>query len=213
MLEQRDEALLRRGLSALEQSGDFVPLRTRAFVLLLLDGAVRTKHAVSLNAEDVVKSPKSRRITVAQEAVQPPREANKYKGLRFFMTDQARDALADYLRVVRRDGWLPSPELKGPLFLSTYNRGTGQRLTRRAAIAAWEAFQMSHLDRRSRDYSLDDLVYTGRKHFIEAAGMDSQVLAKHTGLSSRSAVKYMDESPSSPGKVIEEMNRRRGSKR
>ena len=209
VLEPRDEALLRRGLDNLRGAGDFVSLRTRAFVLLLLDGAVRTKHAVSLNAEDVVSSPASRRIIASREVAQPPREDNKYRELRFFITDEVREALTDYLKVVRRDGCLPASKLEGPLFLSTYHRGTGQRLTRRAAIAGWDAFQMTHMEKRSQDYSLDDLVYTGRKRFVEAAGMDSSVLSKHTGLSRRTAAKYLDESPTSPGDVIEAMNKRR----
>ena len=117
IIDPRDQ---RRILAALErwpkQEG-FVGLRTRAFVYLLWDGAMRTGAAIWLDIEEVVKDPAASRIHVVPQAVQRPCEANRYKAKSFEMTDRARGAIADYLRGARSEGWLANgTRLEGPLF-------------------------------------------------------------------------------------------------
>ena len=72
VIDPRDEARIGRALEGLASSDDFAGLRTRAFVYLLWDGALRTKAAVWLNAEEVVKDAASSRVHIVREAVQRP---------------------------------------------------------------------------------------------------------------------------------------------
>src|SRR5690349_7967743 len=111
-----DEKRLLRALDVWADSGALVPLRTRAFVLLLWDGSVRTSGALQLNIEDVVKDPKARRPTVLQTITQRASEANAYQARQIVLSARAQDAIADYLRGVQLRGLLSPQRLKGPLF-------------------------------------------------------------------------------------------------
>ncbi len=185
----------------------FVGLRTRAFVYLLWDGAVRTSIAVSLNAEDVVERPD--KLRVVQQVQQEPCEANRYRQQSFYLSDRTRAALKDYLAVVREDGWLPSSRFEGPLFLSSYHQGTGKRLSARTAIQAWRKLLVDHTDIKV-PYQVDDIVYTGRKAFLEAADGNSAVLAEHASITSKWASAGYTESSSdgsSPRDVLARMQR------
>ena len=135
VIERSDEKRLLRALDSWADTGDFVALRTRAFVLLLWDGALRTKEALHLNAQDVVKDPIAQSVQVLRTVALKPRGAAKIKPRHFALSTRARQALVPYLQVVRRDGWLPTRRLEGPLFLSSYHHGKGKRLARGTAIA------------------------------------------------------------------------------
>jgi RNA polymerase sigma factor (sigma-70 family) len=77
-----DKADQNRSIAALEklpEKDGFIGYRTRAFVYLLLDGALRTGAAVFLNAEEVVKDPNATRVHVVEEPVMRPCEGNKYR--------------------------------------------------------------------------------------------------------------------------------------
>src|SRR5690349_20016088 len=106
MIDPKDQARIVSALEHWPVREGFVGYRTRAFVYLLWDGAFRTGAALALNVEDVVKDPLSNRIHVVPEAVMRPREANLYQARRFFMSERACDAIADYLREARSEGWL-----------------------------------------------------------------------------------------------------------
>jgi hypothetical protein len=184
-IARADEKRLLRALDDWAATGALVALRTRAFVLLLWDGAVRTRVALALNAEEVVKDPSAPRLKVLKLVQQRPCEANRHTERTFVMSERAQNAIADYLRVVREQGWLPGERLRGPLFLATVHRGTGQRLSPRSAIHCWEIFQKLHVPECSREYALDDVVYSGRLDYLQAAGGDSESLSDHSGLSRR----------------------------
>jgi len=156
----------------------FTALRTRAFVYLLWDGAVRTRTALALNAEEVVKSPEASSVSVVGYVVQRPCDANRFRELHFAMSARTRKSLADYLRFVRREAWLGSTELRGPLFLSARHRGLTRRLSGRAALHTWHEFLRKEA-KTSRLYQLDDVVYTGMIAFLEAAGGDTTLLSAH----------------------------------
>jgi integrase len=191
------------------ETGEFVALRTRAFVLLLWDGSIRTKAALALNAEDVVQDPKSRRITVRKNVIERPCEENRYRKRSFVLSERTRAALTDYLRAVRAGGWLPSERLEGPLFLSSTERGKGQRLSARSAIHWWDLFQSKAIKGTTREYQLDDVVYTGRLAYLEASGGDSESLSDHSGISRRWAAEYRSDHKLSPAEVMAKLDKRR----
>ena len=208
-IDPDDEKRLLKALEVWAQTGDFVALRTRAFALLLWDGAVRTKVALALNAEDVVKDPSARRVTVRDSVMQRPCEANRYRARSFYLSARTQDALADYLRAVREGGWLPTERLQGALFISSFHRGTGQRLSDRSAAHNWEAFQGGRAWQCSRVYQLEDIVYAGRLAYVEAAGGSSGALSDHSGISKRWAAEYERDSQLNPEDVIKKLHKRR----
>lgn len=175
----QDQEQIVRALEKWAATEDFVGLRLRAFVYLLWDGAVRTKVAVALDIEDLVAD--SDVLRIQDRIVQAPCEANRYRELRFFLTKRTRAAVADYLKVARRDGWLVTSKLQGPLFISAQPRGGGKRVARRTMIHAWRDFLEAHT-RVKVPYSVDDIVYTGRLAFLRAADGDTSKLSAHTGL-------------------------------
>lgn len=207
-IDSADAKQIVRAMEAWAKTGDFVALRTRAFVYLLWDGSLRTKAALSLNAEEVVTSPTT--LRVVKEVVQRPCEGNRYRELRFFISDRTRDAIKDYLGIVRRDGWLPTERFEGPLFLSSYHKGEGKRLSRRTAIHSWQVLLEEHAQ-VSQDYQLDDVVYTGRLAFLRAAGGDSTLLSQHAAISEIwASTGYRDEpSKGSPKDVLARLNKAR----
>ena len=179
VIEPKDE---KRIFDALEQwaaTEDFVALRTRAFVYLLWDGALRPTAARLLNVEDVLVSPGSGRLRVATKAVL--RASEGYEERVFLLSDRAREGLADYLRVIRDDEWLPKG-LRGPLFLSSYFYGTGKRVSNRSLTHCWNlALNQAGIPRK---YTMEDIVYTGRVRFLEAAKGSAELLSDHAGISS-----------------------------
>src|SRR5688500_2863528 len=106
ILDSRDQARIVAALERWPEQEGFVGLRTRAFVYLLWDGALRTGAAIWLNIEEVVRDSAGSRIHVVEQGVLRPCEGNKYRRRPFDMTDRTRAAIADYLKVARSDGWL-----------------------------------------------------------------------------------------------------------
>jgi site-specific recombinase XerD len=213
-----DQATQNRIIAALERLPEkegFVGYRTRAFVYLLWDGALRTGAALWLDIEEVVKDRTASRIHVVQEPVMRPCEGNKYRERRFVMSDRARDAIADYLRAARSGGWLANASrLEGPLWISSQPVGAQQRMSRRTAMVAWKTFLEGA--GISEDYQLDDVVLTGRVAFATAAGASPELISEHAGIGTKAAARYSDHLPSRPGSardVMTQMNqkaRRRG---
>jgi len=204
-----DEKRLQGALERWAAGGDFVPLRTRAFLLLLWDGSVRTSGALAMNAEDVVQDPRARRVTNLRRVVQPECDESDHRQRSFVVSARTQHALADYLGAVRCGGWLPTDRLEGPLFLSSVQPGSGQRLSKRTAIHWWETFQRGHARDCSRTYTLDDLVYTGRLAYVEAADGNTDLLSEHSGISRRSAAEYGLGSNVTPEEVMARLDKRR----
>ena len=200
-----DEKRLLRALDLWADEGTLVALRTRAFVLLLWDGSVRTSGALALNVEDVVKDPKARRPTVLKKIIQRACQANDYRARTIALSARAQDAIADYLRGAQLRGLLPPQRLQGPLFLADVEKG--QRLSKRSAIHWWETFQQKHVSGCSRTYQLEDVVYTGRLKFMKAAAGNSELLSNHAGLSRRWAAEYRHDSNVTPEDVMEKLDK------
>ena len=207
-VDPRDEKYMLRVLDAWADTG-FVAARTRAFVLLLWDGSIRTKAALALNAEDVVEDPKASRIVVRERVNERPCEANRYRSREFVLSARARKALAEYLRSVRTGGWLPNGRLQGPLFLSSTEPGSAKRLSARSALHWWETFQEKVRDHCTREYQLDDLVLSGRMDYLEASGGDSESLSDHSGISRRWAAEYRSDHKLSPAEVMKKLDKSR----
>lgn len=215
VVEPRDQSRILAALERWCEPGDFVALRTRAFVYLLWDGALRTKAAVWLNAEEVVKDPSANRIQVVQEVTQRPCEGNNYREREFLVSDRARDAITAYLKVARSDGWLAkSDRLEGPLWISTHHHGTQKRMSQRTAMQAWRTFiEEVNL---SREYQLDDVVLTGRVAFLQAAKGSTDVMSQHAGISAKWAGNYREHllnAPSSSARdVLSQLNKQQKRK-
>jgi integrase len=206
-IEPGDEKRLLRALDSWADSGALVALRTRAFVLLLWDGSVRTSGALELNVEDVVKDPKARRPTVLKTITQRACEANDHQPRQIVLSARAQDAIADYLRGAQLRGLLTPQRLQGPLFLADVQQEKGQRLAKRSAMHSWEMFQLKQVSGCSRIYQLEDVVYTGRIKFMKAAGGDIEMLSTHTGLSRRWAAEYRHDSQLSALDVMEKLDK------
>ena len=209
VIDPSDEERLHRALEHWAAGGDFVALRTRAFLLLLWDGSVRTSGALAMNAEDVVQDPRARRVTVLRRVVQRARDESDHRQRSFVVSARAQEAIAEYLRAARCGGWLPTDRLEGPLFLSSVLPGSGQRLSKRTAIHWWETFQRDHARDCSRTYTLDDLVYTGRLAYVAAADGNTESLSDHSGISRRMAAEYGLGSNVTPEDVMARLDRRR----
>ena len=135
VVQPSDATRIVAGLERWAEDDDFVALRTRAFVYLLWDGALRTKAAVWLNAEEVVEDPRASRIRIVEKIAQRSCEGNNFRAHTFLISDRTRGALADYLKVVRSGGWLAkSDRLTGPLWISSHHHGTQQRMSQRTAM-------------------------------------------------------------------------------
>jgi hypothetical protein len=200
-----DPATFTRVLAALDSFAKregVVGYRTRAFAYLMADGALRSGTAVWLDMEAVVRDPKDERIEVLREVTMRACEGTKYRPRTFQMGEAARMAIADYLKAIRKSGWLTDPKkLKGPLFVSRYP-GKQQRLSQRTAIQAWHSFLEATPD-LDQELQLDDLVITGRTRFAAASGGSPELLSKHAGISSNAAVRYSDHLPSRPGSTAD----------
>jgi len=207
-IEASDEQRLLRALARCAETGDFLALRTRAFVLLLWDGALRTRAALALDAHEVVKDPRARAISVRREIMQRPCEENRYRARPLQLSARAQEALCAYLRAARELGWLPEG-LQGPLFVATVHQGDGQRLSARSAIHGWDVFQKQYTPECTREYELDDVVYSGRLAYLAAAGGDSNSLSEHSGISRRWAAEYRSEQKVSPADVMSKLDKRR----
>ncbi len=141
--------------------------------------------------EEVVKDPRASRIHVVQEVVQRPSEGNNYRERQFLMSDRTRNAMVDYLKVVRGGGWLAKEDrLQGPLWISTHHYGTQKRMSQRTAMQAWRTF-LEELN-LSREYQLDDVVLTGRVAILRAAKGSTEVLSEHSGISPKWAGQYRE---------------------
>jgi integrase len=206
-IEPADEKRLLRALDRWADDSSFVALRTRAFVLLLWDGSVRTSGALALNVEDVVRNPKARRPLVLKEIVQQPCKANNYDARTIALSSRTQNAIEDYLRGAQLRGLLQPQRLRGPLFLADVQHAEGKRLSKRSAIHWWEAFQHKHVTGCSRIYQLEDVVYTGRLKFVKAAGGDTELLSDHAGISRRWAAEYRHDSNVTPLDVMDKLDK------
>jgi hypothetical protein len=210
-IDQADQNRIIAGLERLPEKEGFVGYRTRAFVYLLWDGAMRTGAAIWLNIEEVVKDPKASRIHVVEEPVMRPCEGNKYRERRFVMGTRTRDAIADYLREARRGGFLANASrLEGPLWITAIPAGAQQRMSRRTAMHAWKMF-LEGVPGVSDDYQLDDVVLTGRVAFATAANASPELISEHAGIGTKAAAKYSDHVPSRPGSprdVMSQLNQK-----
>lgn len=209
VVDPSDEKRLLRTLERWAASGDFVALRTRAFVLLVWDGSVRTSGALAMNAEDVVADPRARRVTVLKRVVQHACAENRYQKRSFVVSTRAQQALTGYLRAALQGGWFPADRFEGPLFLSSVQPGSGRRLSKRSAIHWWETFQRDHAHGCSRTYQLDDLVYTGRLAYVNAADGNTDSLSNHSGISRRTAAEYRQDSNITSEDVMAKLDKRR----
>lgn len=207
VIDPDDQKRLLRALQLWADSGEFVALRTRAFVLLLWDGSVRTGEALALNIEEVVKDSRSHRPAVVKVIEQRRRAENAYRGRSIVLSPRTRDAIRDYLEAARDGGWLPNGQLKGPLFLSTRHPGKAQRLSPRSASHWWEQFQEMHASDCSRAYQLEDVVMTGRVAYVRAAGGKTDSLSDHSGISRRWAAEYHSEPGPSPEEVMAKLHK------
>ena len=202
-LDPEDEKRLARALDAYaKRAGDLVAWRTRALAYLLWDGAVRVKAAMHLNVEEVVAGS---RLQVVHEIVQRPCEGNNYKERRFSLSERARGALLDYLKFLRAQGYLPEGKWEGPLFLSA--RKAGIRASRQTHMHSWRIFLEEQLW-LSRTYLLDDLVYTGRLRFLNAAGGNTDLLSDHASISQQWAARYLPSSELSAREVLAKMHKK-----
>ena len=210
-IDQADQNRIIAALERLPEKEGLVGHRTRAFVYLLLDGALRTGAALWLDIEEVVKDRASSRIHIVQEPLMRPREGNQYRERRFVMSDRTRDAIADYLKEARSGGWLANASrLEGPLWISTQPVGTQQRMSRRTAMVAWKTV-LEGVPGVSQDYQLDDLVLTGRVAFAKAANASPELISEHAGIGTKAAARYSDHMPSRPGSardVMTQMNQK-----
>jgi hypothetical protein len=204
-IDQTDQNRIIAGLERLPEKEGLIGHRTRAFVYLLWDGALRTGPALWLDIEEVVKNPKATRIHVVQEPVMRPCEGNNYKERRFVMSDRTRDAIADYLKEARSGGWLANgSRLEGPLWISSQSAGTQQRMSRRTAMVAWKTF-LEGVPGVSEDYQLDDVVLTGRVAFAKAANASPELISEHADINTKAAARYSDHLPSRPGSAKDVM--------
>jgi len=206
VIEQQDQNRLLAALDRAVETGDFVDLRTRAFMYLLWDGALRPGLAVALNVEELVKDPAASRIHVVEEAVLRSSEATQYRPRPFLISPRARSAIADYLKTARSESWLASSKrLEGPLWISTHHRGTQQRMSQRTAMQAWHTFQQ-RVGGLAQEYQLDDVVISARVEFMRRVkgSRAAEILAEHAGISSKWAGHYSDHlsSPSSSARDV-----------
>jgi integrase len=209
VVDSEDQTRIAAALDRWSEQEGFVGLRTRAFVFLLWDGALRTGAAIWLDIEDVVRDPAASRIHVVQRAVLRPCEGNKYRGRSFEMTDRTRAAIADYLRVARSDGWLANgSRLKGPLWIATQPQGEQKRMSQRTAVQAWHSFIGSVKGLSDVTYQLDDMVLTGRVAFARAAEASPELISQHAGIGTKAATRYSSHltARSSTRDVISQLN-------
>lgn len=191
VIDTRDQARIVAALERWPDHEGLVGYRTRVFVYLLWDGALRTGAAVSLNVEQVVQDSAGSRIHVVEQATLRPRESERTPRS-FEMTDRARAAIADYLKIARSEGALVDARLKGPLWIATHPLGAQKRMSQRTAVQAWHTF-ISAVNGLSRDdLQLDDVVLTGRVAFAKAANANTEMISSHAGIGTRAAVRYSD---------------------
>lgn len=190
-MDARDQARIVAALERWPEQEGFVGSRTRAFVYLLWDGALRTGSAIALNIEEVVRD-SAGRIHIVEQATLRACEANKHQPRCFEMTERARAAIADYLKVARNEDCLVGARLKGPLWIASKPHGAQKRMSQRTAVQAWHAF-ISAVSGLSRDdLQLDDVVLTGRVAFAKVANSSSQLISAHAGVRSSAAVRYSE---------------------
>jgi len=201
VIDSRDQTRILSALERAVETEDFVALRTRAFIYVLWDGALRPGIATALNVEDIVKDPAASRIQVVEETVLRPSEATQYRPRPFLLSPRSRGAIVDYLKAARSEGWLAnSSRLEGPLWISTHHHGTQQRMSQRTANQAWDTFQQA-VNGLAREYQLDDVVVTARVEFMRKVkgSRAAEILAEHAGISSQWAGHYSDHLGSESG--------------
>lgn len=206
LIGRRDEKRIFAALERWAKKEQFERLRTRAFVYLLLDGAAGGKVALYLDCEEVVSDPDAVRVPrIVGEVVQRPCEANSFSSKKFGMSARTRGALLDYLKVARAEGKIEGEGFRGPLFMSV--RKIGKRISRHTALASWRTLLAEA--KVDTGYSLDDVVYTGKLRFLEAAEGSSELLSEHAGISSKAATTYLKPPKSSTRDVLARMDKKR----
>lgn len=188
LITEADQQRIIEALEVSAKSEDFIALRLRAFVYLLWDGAVRTRAALALNIEEVIDDSAKGRIRIAERARQRPCEENRFGGHEFYFSPRARKAIADYLKSAEATGRLPGGKLKGALFLSSRHVGEAPRCPVRSILASWRRFLQDAGS--SAEYQLDDIVYTGRIAYVDAAEGDTSLLSQHAHITEKQAATY-----------------------
>jgi len=203
ILSPEDEARLWTALETHWTEGGFVPLRNRALVTLLWDGGLSIGAATRLRCEHVVPDPSLLRVT--KEMVLGPSAETKYRKRRCYVSERAREALVDYLRVARADGRLAGgKQFKGPLFPSTHDPKTP--ITMQAIRPGWgKVVQQAGVAHAP----LEAVVHTARQRLLEAAGGDHSVLTDQTGLTGQASQRYRVQSRRTPEEILRELDKRR----
>jgi hypothetical protein len=195
VIDGRDQARIAAALERWPEQEGFIGYRTRAFVYLLWDGALRTGSAICLNVEEVLRDSEGGRLHVADEATMRQCGGSKDQPRSFAMTDRTRCAIADYLKLARIEGALVGGRLKGPLWIASKPHGAQKRMSQRTAVQAWHTF-ISGVKGLSRDdFQLDDVVLTGRVAFAQAANASWNLISAHAGIGSKAAARYSEHLP------------------
>jgi integrase len=203
ILSPDEEARLWTALGTHWAEGGFVPLRNRALVTLLWDGGLSIGAATRLRCEHVVPDPSILRVT--KELVLGPSAETRYRRRRCYVSERAREALVDYLRVARADDRLAGgKKFKGPLFPSTADPKTS--ITVQAIRPAWGKLVneagVAHAP-------LEAVVHTARQRLLEAAGGDHSVLTDQTGLTGQASQRYRVQSGRTPEQILRALDKRR----
>jgi integrase len=203
ILSPEDEARLWTALQTHWAEGGFVPLRNRALVTLLWDGGLSIGAATRLRCEHAVPEPSV--LRVAKEMVLGPSAQTRYRRRRCYVSQRAREALAEYLRVARAEGRLAGGKLfKGPLFPSTHDPKSP--ITAQALGPAWAKLVaeagLPHVP-------LEAVVHTARQRLLEAAGGDHSVLTDQTGLTGQASQRYRVQSGRTPEQILRALDKRR----
>jgi integrase len=203
VLSPDEEARLWNALKTHWSDAGFVALRNRALVTLLWDGGLSVGAATRLRCEQVV--PDASLLRVTKEMVLGPSAETKYRQRRIYVSQRAREALVDYLRVARAEGRLAGgKQFKGPLFPSTQDPKTP--ITVQAIRPGWgKLVQQAGVAHAP----LEAVVHTARQRLLEAAGGDHSVLTDQTGLTGQASQRYRVQSGRTPEQILRALDKRR----
>jgi integrase len=197
-------------------TGSFLALRTRAFVLLALSGALRTQELLALELEQVIEHHTGHRYSVLGTGhLRAPQSKGRRKGAHqwdsagmFVIGKRARAALRAYISAAVKRGWLDLPPRKGqPLFIANKGRNGGHvRINRRTAQYAWENLQKRAglLERRQR-YGLHCLRHEAITQFAHES-KDAYAVADYGRISVQTALRYVHSNPISIVAIAESVN-------
>jgi len=180
-------------LRAWASSGDFLALRTRAFVLLCWSSGLRVSEALALDNGQILEQPIGRSVTIRSTAYLRAGQSTATSSGAFAIPKTARAALREYMLEGVRLGVLELAS--GPLFVAIKGR-RAQRISVRSAQHAWTELQArAGLEQH---YRTDDLRYDAIVRFSAAARGDvGRVQAFGRFHDVRTAARYVRTSPMS----------------